>query len=89
MGKGKSDLEVTLELPEKELERLEELAEHEDKKVRRIVERAVRTYLALRRAIPDRLWDEILGVADQKDVDPGTILGAYVKDGWKRRRRDL
>jgi hypothetical protein len=89
MGKGKSSLELTLDLAEKELDKLEDLAEHDDKKVRRIVERAVRTYLALRRSIPDRLWDEILGVADQKEVDPGTILGAYVKDGWKRRRRDL
>ena len=89
MGKGKSSLELTLDLAEKELDKLEDLAEHDDKKVRRIVERAVRTYLALRRSIPDRLWDEILGVADQKEVDPGTILGAYFKDGWKRRRRDL
>ena len=77
MGKGKSGLELTLDLQEKEQERLEDLAEHDDKKVRRIVERAVKTYLALRRSIPDRLWEEILGVAKEKDVDPGTILGAY------------
>jgi hypothetical protein len=89
MGKGKSGLELTLDLQEKEQERLEDLAEHDDKKVRRIVERAVKTYLALRKSIPDRLWEEILGVAKEKDVDPGAILGAYVKDGWKRRRRDL
>ena len=89
MGKAKSDLEVTLDLSEKEQDRLEDLAEHDDKKVRRIVERAVKTYLALRRAIPDRVWDEIVALATEKDVDPGAILGAYVKDGWKRRRRDL
>jgi predicted transcriptional regulator len=89
MGKGKSTLELNLDLSDKEQERLEDLAEHDDKKVRRIVERAVKTYLSLRRAIPDRIWDEIVGVADEKDVDPGAILGAYVKDGWKRRRRDL
>ena len=89
MGKGKSSLEITLDLSDKEQDRLEDLAEHDDKKVRRIVERAVKTYLSLRRAIPDRIWDEIVGVADEKEVDPGAILGAYVKDGWKRRRRDL
>ena len=89
MGKGKSSLEITLDLNDKEQERLEDLAEHDDKKVRRIVERAVKTYLSLRRSIPDRIWGEIVGVADEKDVDPGAILGAYVKDGWKRRRRDL
>ena len=89
MGKGKSGLELSLDLSEKEHDRLEDLAEHDDKKVRRIVERAVVTYLALRRAIPDRVWDEILAVAAEKDVDPGAILGAYAKDGWKRRRRDL
>jgi len=89
MGKGKSSLEITLDLTDKEQERLEDLAEHDDKKVRRIVERAVKTYLSLRRAIPDRIWGEIVGVAEEKDVDPGAILGAYVKDGWKRRRRDL
>lgn len=89
MGKGKSSLEISLDLTDKEQERLEDLAEHDDKKVRRIVERAVKTYLSLRRAIPDRIWGEIVGVADEKDVDPGAILGAYVKDGWKRRRRDL
>jgi predicted transcriptional regulator len=89
MGKGKSDLEVTLELSEKEHERLEELAEHDDKKVRRIVERAVRTYLAVRRSIPDRLWGEICAAAAEKDVDPGTILAAYVKLSLKRQRREL
>jgi len=89
MGKGKSSLELTLDRGEKDLERLEDLAEHDEKKVRRIVERAVKTYLALRRGIPDRIWEEILGVADEKDVDPGAILAAYAKDGWKRRRRDL
>ena len=89
MGKGKSSLELTLDLGDKEQERLEDLAEHDDKKVRRIVERAVKTYLALRRAIPDKVWEEIRGVADEKGVDPGAILGAYLKDGWKRRRRDL
>jgi predicted transcriptional regulator len=89
MGKGKSSLEITLDLAEKEQERLEDLAEHDDKKVRRIVERAVKTYLALRRAIPDKVWEEIRALAGEKDVDPGAILGAYVKDGWKRRRRDL
>jgi len=89
MGKRKAGLELTLDLQEKEQERLEELAEHDDKKVRRIVERGVKTYLALRKGIPDRLWEEIVGVAKEKDVDPGAILAAYVKDGWKRRRRDL
>ena len=89
MGKGKSSLEVTLDLGEKDLERLEDLAEHDEKKVRRIAERAVNTYLALRRMIPDRLWEEISALAAEKDVDPGAILAAYAKDGWKRRRRDL
>jgi hypothetical protein len=54
MGKGKSSLELTVELWEKEYERLEQLADHDDKKVRRIAERAVKAYLALRRVIPDR-----------------------------------
>lgn len=89
MGKGKSGLELTLDLQEKEQERLEDLAEHDDKKVRRIVERAVKTYLALRRVIPDKVWEEIRELADEKGVDPGAILGAFVKDGWKRRRRVL
>ena len=88
MGK-KSSLEIALDLSDKEQERLEDLAEHDDKKVRRIVERAVITYLALRRVIPDKVWEEIRTLADEKGVDPGAILGAYVKDGWKRRRRDL
>ena len=89
MAKRKSSLELNLDLSGKEQERLEQLAERDDRKVRRLVERAVKTYLALRRGIPDRIWEEILGVADEKDVDPGAILAAYAKDGWKRRRRDL
>ena len=89
MGKGKSSLEVTLDLADKEQERLEDLAEHDDKKVRRIVERAVKTYLALRRVIPDKVWEEIRALAEEKGVDPGAILGAFVKDGWKRRGRVL
>jgi hypothetical protein len=89
MGKGKSSLEFTLDLADKEQERLEDLAEHDDKKVRRIVERAVITYLALRRVIPDKVWEEIRALAEEKSVDPGAILGAFVKDGWKRRRRVL
>jgi predicted transcriptional regulator len=86
---GKSSLELTVELSEKEYERLKQLAEHDDKKVRRIAERAVKTYLSLRRVIPDRLWEELTALAAEKDVDPGAILGAYVKDAWKRRRRVL
>jgi hypothetical protein len=89
MGKGKSNLEFTLDLADKEQERLEDLAEHDDKKVRRIVERSVKTYLAIRRVIPDKVWEEIRALADEKGVDPGAILGAFVKDGWKRRRRVL
>jgi len=89
MGKGKSTLEINLDLSDKEEQRLEDLAEHDDKKIRRIVERAVKTYLALRRVIPDRVWDEIVALASEKEADPGTVLGAFIKDGWKRRRRVL
>jgi len=89
MGKGRSSLEFTVDLTEKEQERLEQLAEHDDKKVRRIVKCAVKTYIALRRAISDRVWEEILATAAEKDVDPGTVLGAHAKASWKRARRQL